>query len=208
MKVYQVAMALSFAAPSLMMGIRLLHVWRDPMHIENGRWVQLGTGVFIMEFILLQVGIMLAAAGADAHSTAGKIASVAGLLAFYGLFAGAIALSFKSTMLLYSFLWMIGGRFLALTIGISESDQALVGAHSVVGMVIYFPLVVLSVFLPVPRFGITSEVAAATRMPGSSGAWVDHPHRAIGAATVYFLLLAVAEIAMMTWIDPRALTPR
>lgn len=70
-------------------------------------------------------------------------------------------------------------------------------------MAIYFAMVVLSVLLPWPRLGITAEIADATRRPGESGTWVDEPHRAIGAATVYFLLLGVAEIALLTWIDPR-----
>jgi hypothetical protein len=70
---------------------------------------------------------------------------------------------------------------------------------------IYFGMVVLSVLLPWPRFGITAEIAARTRQPGASGTWVDEPHRAIGAATAYFLLLAIAELTVLSWIDPARL---
>jgi hypothetical protein len=123
----------------------------------------------------------------------------------YGLFAGAIALAFQSRMLFHSFLWLIGGRYLALLLGVGAQATALLFAHSVVAFMIYFGMVVLSVLLPWPRFGISPEIAAATRVPDASGAWVDEPHRAIGAATVYFVLLAIAELALLSWMDPRDL---
>jgi hypothetical protein len=75
-------------------------------------------------------------------------------------------------------------------------------------MVVYFAMVVASVFVPIPRFGITPDVASATRLAGASGVWIDHPHRAIGAATAYFFLPGVVELTLMTWIDTSALTPR
>lgn len=32
------------------------------------------------------------------------------------------------------------------------------------------------------------------RKDGASGLWVEKPHRAIGAATIYFLLLGLAQL--------------
>jgi hypothetical protein len=205
--VSQVVMAVAFAIPCFTMAARLFRVWRDPMGVEDGRWVRIGTGVFVLEFVLLHAGILLGAAGAGADTLAGKVGATLGLTAFYELFAGAVALGFQSRMLFTSFLWMIGGRFVALAVGISERDTELLTAHSVVGMMIYFAMVLVSVVLPIPRLGITPQVAAATRQPNASGTWVDHPHRAIGAAAVYFLLLGVVELSVMTWIDPGTLMP-
>jgi hypothetical protein len=202
----QPLMALSFAAPCFSMGFQLLKVWRDPMAVEQGRWVRLGVGVFVLEFILLHAGIMLGAASMDASS--GVFAAGGKLLlgGFYTLFAAAIAFAFKSRMLFMSFVWLVAGRFVAVLIGISHDDRQLFLAHSVVAMVIYFTLVMASVFLPWPRFGITDAIAAETRMANASGLWVEQPHRAIGPATVYFLLLGVVEVVLMTWVDPRAIT--
>lgn len=199
----QVLMAVIFALPCFLMAARLLQVWRDPMSVEAGGWVRLGVGVFVMEFILLQAGIFLAGVSVEARLRGEGWLPTLGLTAFLGLFAVAVALAFRSRMLLFSFLWMISARFLALAIGISVQTKALLHAHAVTAMAIYFAMVVLSVLLPWPRLGITAEIADATRRPGESGTWVDEPHRAIGAATVYFLLLGVAEIALLTWIDPR-----
>jgi len=194
-------MALAFAIPCFRMGFQLLAVWRNPMACENGRWVQLGVGVFVLEFILLHAGIFIGAVTMDAGGAAAILGTL-GLAAFYTLFAAAIAWGFKSRMLFMSFLSLVVGRFVAVLLGISQDDTQLFMAHSLVAMAIYFVLVFASVFLPWPRLGITEAIAAQTRVPNASGLWVEQPHRAIGPATVYFLLLGLVEVLLMTWVDP------
>ena len=41
---------------------------------------------------------------------------------------------------------------------------------------------------------IVGDLANAAKTPGTSGIWVDEPHRAIGAALVYFLFMAGIEL--------------
>lgn len=171
------------------------------MAIESGAWVNRGVGIFVMEFILTHAGVFLATLAVELQSSRLRWGAVLGLAFFYGLFALAIAVGFKSRTLFYSFLWLIGGRAVALTIGISERTADLLHFHASTSAVLYFGMVILSVFLPWPQFGISRELAQDIRMPGSSGIWVDQPHRAIGAATVYFLLLGVVELAWLSWAD-------
>ena len=198
-------MALSFALPSFAMGFRLLAVWRDPLSIDGGRWVRYGVGLFVLEFILLHAGVMLG--GAAAASGGGFDGMTVLLLGFYALFAGAIALGFRNSSLFQSFLFVIGGRAVGSLLGISTESQALFLAHSLIGMVLYFTLAMSSVFIPWPRRGITDAIAAEQRVPGSSGLWVEQPHRAIGPAAVYYLLLGVAEVSLLTWIDAAKFVP-
>lgn len=198
-------MAISFAVPSFAMGFKLLRVWRDPMSMDEGRWVRHGVGLFVMEFILLHAGVMLG--GAAAASGGGFDWGVLLLLGFYALFAGAFAFAFRSSALFHSFLGVIGGRAIGSLLGISTESQALFLAHSLIGMMLYFFLVMTSVILPWPRLGITEAIAAEQRVPGSSGLWVDKPHRAIGPAAVYYLLLGLAEVALLTWIDAGKVVP-
>jgi hypothetical protein len=192
------AMAVAFALPCFGMGLRLLRVWRRPLEVEKGRWVQLGVGVMVMEFILLHAGVFLAGAAAGAESLGLKLLLTLALSAFYGLFAFTIARAFRSRMLLESFLWVIGGRLFALLIGISADESAMILACSVLAFVIYLPLVVASVVLPFPRLGITPSLAAAWRLANASGVWVDEPHRAIGAGAIYFLVLGTATLVMLS----------
>lgn len=200
-----IAMTLAFALPCFGMGMRLLHVWRRPLEIEDGRWVQLGVGVMVMEFILLHAGVFLASLAMDAEGLSTTILATLGLSAFYGLFAVTISYAFKSRMLLESFLWMIGGRLFALLIGISTEASQLILTWSVVAIALYLPLVIASVFLPFPRLGITREVAGVMRLPNASGVWVDEPHRAIGAGSIYFFALGLA--ALLTGLHTIASSP-
>ena len=202
----QPLMAISFAIPCFSMGNRMLAVWRDPMSVEQGRWVQLGVGVFVLEFILLHAGIFLGVVSMG-NSGIPTLAGIALLVVFYGLFAAAISFAFKSRMLFMSFVGLVVGRMVAVIIGVSSQDKALFLAHAVLAMAIYFVLTFASVFLPWPRLGITEAVANEMRMPNSSGLWVDQPHRAIGPATVYFFLLGLLELGLMTWIDPSFFAP-
>ena len=203
----QPLMAVSFAIPCFTMGFRLLQVWRDPMSLEEGRWVSLGIGVFVLEFILTHAGIFLGAHAMGATSGSVGVFGFVLLVGFYALFAGAIALAFKSHMLFMSFLGLVVGRLAGMVIGMSNDDQALFMAHSVIAAVVYFVMVFASVFLPWPRRGITPEIAARSRTPGASGLWVEQPPRALGPAAVYLILLGVIEVLVMTWINPHSLTP-
>ena len=198
----QAAMALAFAAPSFTLGFKLLAVWRDPMSVDGGRWVRYGVGLFVMEFILLHAGVMLGGAAAN-----GPWGMTLLLLGFYALFAGAFALAFRNAALFYSFLWLIGGRAVGSLLGLAADSQPLFLAHSLLGMGLYFVLVMTSVFLPGPRRGITEAIAAEQRVPNSSGLWAEQPHRAIGPAAVYYILLGIVEVGLLTWIDPSKVIP-
>jgi len=202
-RISQMVMAIAFAVPCFSMGLHLLRVWRQPMAVEGGRWVTLGVGVFVLEFILVHASVLLGALATAATGTGERILATMALATFYGLFVGAIALGFRSRMLLMSFVWLIVGRFVALAIGISEQDASLLAMRSAAAVALYVVLVMASIFLPVPRLGITPEIAAATRLPNASGVWIDEPHRAVAAATVYFLALGLFELTVMTWIDAR-----
>jgi hypothetical protein len=186
----------------------MLAVWRDPMAHDDGRWVRLGVGIFLLEFILLQASLAIGGASMDTSAGDMSFLGIAMLIVFFAAFAAAIAWGFKSRMLFMAFLSLVIGRLIGLLFGMSTDDKALLLAHSLVAMGLYFVLVFASVILPWPRLGITREIADATRDPQASGQWVREPHRAIGAATVYYLLLGVLEVTVMTWIDPHLITFR
>jgi hypothetical protein len=37
---------------------------------------------------------------------------------------------------------------------------------------------------------------------------VESPHCAIGAAAIYFLLLGLGELSLLTWVDPHLIAQR
>jgi hypothetical protein len=196
-------MAIAYAAPSLSMAVHLNRVWRAPLEVEGGRWVSLGVGVMVAEFILLHAGTLLGAAASE-RGTVG-IGTMAMLVGFYLLFIGAITLAFKSGMFLRSFLALIIGRGIAVALGTGGQEATLLQAHSIVASLIYFPLVVLSAFMPWPRRGLSKEIAQRFGTPGATGTWAEEPHRAIGAATVYFAALGLLELFVLSWVDVRGI---
>ncbi len=204
-QLYRLVVAVGYAIPSFAMSARLLHVWRAPLEVEEGRWVSLGVGVMVMEFILLNVGVFL---GVQATEGTGLgVFRIALILGFHLLFVGAIVLSFRSPSLATSFLWLVGGRLVATLLGVGREDAELLKAHSVVGSVLYMAMVFASVFIPIPRLGITEAVTRRHGMAGASGTWAEEPHRAIAAGAVYFFLLGVFELALLSWMDPRRIVP-
>ncbi|MDX1680419.1 MAG: hypothetical protein R3242_06795 [Akkermansiaceae bacterium] len=198
----QVVMAICFAIPCFVMSVHLAKVWRDPMAMEEGAWVNRGMGIFIMEFILLHAGVFIGSAMAETSHMGVRLLVLLGLILFYGIFAAAISWAFKSRQILNSFLWLIGGRFVAIVIGVSEEKAELITMHSLYASMVYLAVVFATVFVPFPEFGITDSIARRFRLEGASGLWVDKPHRAIGGATIYYFLVGVMEIGLLSWIEP------
>jgi hypothetical protein len=180
--------AVVYALPCFGMGLRLLHVWRKPLEVENGRWVQLGTGVILIEIILLLTGLVLTV---ETEMSPVKTLFVMLILGFFAL---VITASFRSRMLLVSFLEVIGGRLVATLLGMTDDSSKLLESYYVLAFMIYMSSVAASIYLPFPRWGISQELAVRFRVPGARGIWVEDPHRAIGAGAIYFLLLGVATL--------------
>ena len=203
----QPLVAISFAVPCFVMAVLLARVWRDPMSVNEGAWVKRGQGVFMIELILLISGFYIGVKMAETEDTGSRIFGLIGIMVVYGFFAAAIARGFKSRELFHSFLWLMGGRLVAILLGASEKDAQLIAAHSIVGLGLYVVLTLTTTMKPLPKFGITEEIAERFRISGASGAWADEPNRAIGAATIYFFLLGLIDLALLSWIDPGLLVP-
>jgi hypothetical protein len=200
--VYQLLVALCFALPALGMSARLFQVWRAPLDVDGGRWVHLGVSYFASEFVLLQAGAMI---GAIVASGGGTTYIAIGYLALlYCYIIWVVARSSKSTVLVWSMLGLVVGRGIAVLLGASQDDALLLFAHSIVGGVLYVVMVLASLIVPFPRLGITPELAHRLQVPGASSAWKDSPEQAIGAGAVYFLLLGLTQMALLSWFDVRA----
>lgn len=203
MKLLQIIAAVSAGLPCIFLGIRLILVWRDPLRYEQGRWVRLGVGILVMEFIVVHSGMMMAGFLHGKEGLAALFPDVAIMLGVYLLFAVAFSAAFKSRGLLISFLFIIIGRLVAFAIGHGASIP-IVMAQSVLSIGLYGIAVVISI-IGLPRLGITKGIAADLMKGSGSGLWVDEPHRAIGAAAFYFIMLGLTEISILSWFDVRLL---
>lgn len=190
---WQWLVALAAAVPCFLMAHRLWRVWRDPESVDSGRWVEYGVSILVMEFVIIHSGAVMGGM-VGSPSTVVSVLSLAGLIAFYSLFAAAIAYGMKSPGLFRSFLLIMLGRVVTIVWATSSEASGYLLTQSLVSVVLYLFVVVLSV-LPLPAFGLANpKYARQLRRDGGSGLWVNQPHRAIGAATIYFLLLGLAQM--------------
>lgn len=185
--------ALSSALPCFYLSWILLNVWRDPMSWDGGEWVRLGLGLMILEFVLLHSGAFMASVMAKQESLGKRLQILAGLIVFYALMVLGFAFSLDSQSLLWIFGGVCLGR-LATALTNAEEGAATMMARSANGVLLYILIVFGTVFLPVPEWGITSAVLAEVYPDRGGGLWEREPERAIAGATLYFLLMGIAEI--------------
>jgi hypothetical protein len=190
--------ALSTSLPCFFMAARLVRVWKDPLGVEDGRWISLGVGVMVLEFVLVHSGVACAVVAGSDDAAGVRLLHLGVIGLGYLLFAGVIALAFRSAMLLQSFLTLIVGRAVSVYVGLTQDQAAFLVAQSVLAVILYFFITIASVIVPVPRFGLTADVVRG-RVRGR-GVWVEEPHRAIAAATVYFSLLGAADLLVLPWL--------
>lgn len=70
----------------------------------------------------------------------------------------------------------------------------------VASVVLYLALIFATAFLPVPRGGLTPDLVDRLMADFGSGAWVDHPEKALAMGMLYFLLLGLVEIRPPTFL--------
>ncbi|MBI4977495.1 MAG: hypothetical protein HZC28_08440 [Spirochaetes bacterium] len=204
MKLTQILSGVVSGLPCILMGARLALVWKDPLRYEKGRWVRLGVGIMVMEFIVVHSGMMMAGYLQKINKPDYGIAPLIIMLLVYALFVVTISLGFKSRSLMISFASIIAGRFTAFALSPSGAN-AFVFMQSAVSMSLYMLAVILSL-TGLPRLGITEALAKDLMKGSGSGLWVEKPHRAIGAAAFYFFALGLADILFLTWFDPHGFT--
>lgn len=181
-------------ASCLFMAGLFFTAWWHPDRLDEGRWVKLGVGVMVLEFILVHSGGVLhhmigAKAGWERTKTRLMLSVV------YTLFALGIALGFKSWWLLGSFAMIMSGRLWAIFAGPPTlMDEAISQRRMIASVLLYLGLMFATLLLPVPRGGVTSSVLQRVWPDRGGGAWEHRPEKALAMGMAYFLGLGLVEI--------------
>lgn len=175
------------------------------MSIDNGQWVKLGVGIMVLEFILLHSGGFLLAGTADLNWRDKKTwKAVLGMIALYGLFVFGISMAFKT--------WMFAGVFILVMLGRlsshffqPEQSKYAIQYHLGLSIMLYLGAVFASVFIKVPRGGITYGILNDVYPDRGSGHWETHPQQALFAGVLYFGVLGLLELrlALKPPVDPK-----
>jgi len=175
--------------------------WWWPRVLDDGRWVKLGVGVMVLEFILIHSGAFLNFFMTQKAGWA-RDRKLIGLTAYYTLFGGAIALAFHSWWILGSFALVMSGRLWSVFAGQNEMDRAVSQRRVAASALLFLSLTFATLFMPMPRGGITDSLLSEVWPTRRSGAWERQPERALAMGATYFLLLGLVELR-----PPRRLPP-
>ncbi len=175
--------------------------WWWPRELDNGRWVKLGVGILVLEFILIHAGGFLNAYSAQKAGWDRTWRLIA-LTAFYTLFGVGFALAFQSWWLLGSFALVMTGRLWSVFAGQTNMDRAISQRRVVASVMLYLVLVFATLFLPVPRGGLNEPLLNEVWPARKTGAWERPPERALAMGAAYFLFLGLVELR-----PPRKLPP-
>src|SRR5258708_7683748 len=134
--------------------------WWWPREVDDGRWVKLGVGVLLLEFILIHSGaflsnLMTQKAGWERSRT------LFALTALYTLFGAAIAFIFHSWWILGTFALVMSGRLWSVFSGQSEIDRAITQRRVGASALFFLLLAFATVFFSVPRGRITPALLRA-----------------------------------------------
>lgn len=175
--------------------------WWWPRTLDNGRWVKLGVGILVLEFILIHSGAFLNSSLMQRTGWA-RVQKLIALGAIYTLFGVAIALAFQSWWIFGSFVLVMSGRIWSVFAGQTDMDRAVSQRRVVASAMLFLGLTFATLFLPLPRGGLNDALLTEVWPARGRGAWEQRPEIALAMGTAYFLLLGLVEVR-----PPRRLPP-
>src|SRR5262245_5947535 len=116
-----------------------------------------------------------------------KMMSVVGLGIFYSVFIVAFAAIFQQWWPSTAFCLLILNRLTPVLLGtrLTSDQEAVQSVGWASSVLLYLLWAFATTLLPVPHLGVTADVIAANKLPGS-GLWVDEPNRVIAFGAFYF----------------------
>ena len=187
----QVLQGLLTAAPLFALAATLALTWYDPMSVDNGRWVKLGVGIMVLEFILVHSGGMMSGFRKTRDRAQWQV--MAALMGFYLLFAVVFSIAFESWYLMAVFTAVMLTRWMDIFTNPDHAPE-LARRRSGVSAMFYLLAVFASVMIDWPELGLTSSVLSEVYPARGGGEWQRDPERALAAGVLYFSLMGLREV--------------
>lgn len=165
--------------------------WRTPLAYDEGRWIELGVGMLVVEFLAIHSGTMIGELGAAGPRWRPLLWPVLGA---YALMALAIAVGFASWELALVLLALMGSRLWGLWRPLQGMELAFGRRRSLCSAMLYLLLAFATIFLPIGAGGITPELLDQLWPERGDGLWEAEPQRALVMGLAYFLLLGLIEL--------------
>jgi hypothetical protein len=155
----------------------------------------------LLEFIIIHSAGFMGVALISDLGLARKTGAVLGLGVMYSTFVGAFALAFETWWPLVAFWGLTLNRLLSVLVHQAPGggEKALLQQSWGISVILYLLGTFATLFLPLPRLGITPALVQALQLPGS-GVWVDEPHRVVAFGFLYFGGQALYEVNAERWM--------
>jgi len=198
-KAYQLVVAICFAVPSLQLALKYLGVWRAPLDAREGSAVRSTIASLGIEFLHLFATMVLLMFLYQSPAGPGFVTLCA--IALHILLVIGTSRKFTGQIRRELIVFVVL-RGTALVLGSAVDARDFLLLHTSIALFIFIPLMFFSLMLPVPRWGVTEEVAAQIVDPKAVGAWEKQPHRGLFAGVAYFLVLGLFESLLLSRVDP------
>lgn len=179
------------ALPDAVTAAFFLTLWIAPLTLGRHA-VRTALLIMLVEFMLVHASAFLgAAAFAEGVTRLRKLAVLAGFGVFYLIFIAVWSWMFGQWWPFLAFGWLLLGKMaVAVDPGASDLDRRhRMQSGWAIATMAYLAGAFVTVFVPLPRLGITPAVVARLDLPGG-GLWVDRPHTVVAFGALYFGLLA------------------
>jgi hypothetical protein len=187
------------ALPSFFLGGMFLITWIAPDAFEE-KMVSYLMLVMLLEFINVHAAGFMGNTIISDTGRGTKAIAIIGLGVFYTLFVGAFALAFEQWWPLWAFWGLVLNRLLGIVLGkvLTGQEKKMIETSWAIGVFCYVMLVFATVILPVPSFGVTSEVIARQGFT-MGGLWIDEPQRMMAFGFLYFSVIGLTELFSYKW---------
>ena len=170
-----------------------LRTWIHPLH-KSERMVRYLMYVMVLEFFIVHSTFFFGSIALGHMSMMGKSLSLIGIGLFYSVFAGGISLAHKSWWPFLSFWGLTLTKLYSyLYTPVMAGEAVAIKSSWAFMLVAYLVGCFLTLFLPVPRLGITQEVVERQQFK-ATGTWAEYPHKAIAFGFIYFAALGIFEL--------------
>ena len=167
-----------------------LVAWWWPRLLDDGRWVKVGVGVLLFEFLTIHATGLFAGLRQKGPS----MRSAVTLVIMYVLIAGAMAWVMRSWALLLSFAALLAGRVRSVFHPEDTMTRAEGHRRMVVSALLFLALAFATVFVPMPAGGLDSALLDQVWADRGGGLWEQRPQQALAMGFAYFLLLGCVEL--------------
>jgi hypothetical protein len=174
-------------------------IWPRSLSVETIWGLQT---LFILEFFTIHSAGVMSPMILGPGRPITRILGIILLSSVFTVFVGVFSYARGSIWPLLAFWGLTGRRIVSVLIGRyrTETSRTAVLEDWTVSAGCYVVCVVLTLFIPLPRLGVSPQFVERITEPGSGGIWVEQPYRLFCAGFLYFTALGIWDTFRPEWL--------